>query len=169
MEPVPPAPQPCTQAPSLAVHAPMLRRYLFVLGSRHDRVEDVVQESFVVALQKGVPAEDTGAFLRGVARNLLLRDRRSSASRREIEIADEVWQRRCEDGDGADRLAALAACVAALPRRSRALLQRCYAEGAGRTELADEFGFAPEGVKTALRRLRQTLRHCIERRLGARP
>ena len=162
------APTPPAEASALAPYAPMLQRYLFVLGGRGDRIDDLVQEVFVLALQKELPPDEPGrraAFLRGVARNLLLRDRRSEAARREIEIADEVWQRQCDDGDGEDRLAALRNCVAALPRKSRELLQRCYADGAGRAELGGEFGLAPDGVKTTLRRLREGLRHCIERRL----
>lgn len=165
----------CRQAPAtahdagaLAPHAGMLQRYLFVLGTRTDRIDDLVQEVFVLALQKELPPDEPGrrgAFLRGVARNLLLRDRRSDAQRREIELADEVWQRQCEAGDGEDRLAALRACVDGLPRKSRELLQRCYGDGAGRAELGGEFGLAPEGVKTTLRRLREGLRRCIERRL----
>ncbi len=50
----------------------MLRRYLQTLGARLDRIDDLVQETFVVALQK---LEDhdpwaVAAWLRGVARNL---------------------------------------------------------------------------------------------------
>ncbi len=163
-----PTTAPSTDAVALAPHAPMLQRYLFVLGARGDRIDDLVQDVFVLALQKELPPDEPGrrgAFLRGVARNLLLRERRSEAARREIEIADEVWQRQCDDGDGEDRLTALRACVAGLPQKSRELLQRCYADGAGRAELGGEFGLAPEGVKTTLRRLREGLRRCIERRL----
>lgn len=157
------------EPPALPPHAAMLRRYLWVLGARADRVDDLVQEVFVVALQKGLadrgPAA-AGAFLRGVAKNLLLRERRSRAARREVELADEVWREQCGgDGDGDDRVEALRRCIEALPDKSRALLTRCYQGGAGREALGAEFGMVPDGVKTALRRLRAVLRECIERRL----
>lgn len=160
-----------SQAPpgtlELALHAPMLRRYLFVLGAGVDRLDDLVQETFVLLLQKEI--EDRGphavaAFLRGVAKNLLLRERRSWRARREVEGADEVWQRECGD-DGDARIDALRACVGELPERSRDLLHRHYADHEGRAEIAAALAMTPDGVKTALRRLRDGLRACIERRM----
>lgn len=154
--------------PELAVHAGMLRRYLFVLGAAADRLDDLVQEIFVVALQKRLEDRGhgpVGAFLRGVAKNLLLRERRDAGRQREVELADEVWRARCGGDDGDVRLAALRDCVAALPARSRQLLERCYGGRAGRAVLGIEFGLLPDGVKTALRRLRAALRECVQRRL----
>jgi RNA polymerase sigma factor (sigma-70 family) len=152
---------------TLQEHAAMLRRYLYVLGAGADRIDDLVQEVFVVALHKLLldrgPAA-TAQFLRGVAKNLLLRQRRSFAARREVELGDEVWREQCgEEGDR--RADALRNCVEGLPERGRRLLQRCYADGAGRHELGLEFGMAVDGIKTTLRRLRAALRACIERRL----
>jgi RNA polymerase sigma-70 factor (ECF subfamily) len=156
-------------AGDLAPRAGMLRRYLLVLGAPVDRLDDLVQEVFVLALQR--PFEHrgdaaVGVLLRGIARNLLLRVRRSAAARREVELAHEVW---CEDDgerDGDERLDALRACVEQLPPRSRALLDACYREQRGRDELARAFAMRPDGIKTALRRLRDGLRACVERRRG---
>ena len=165
-----PGTRPSPVQPDLGQHTGMLRRYLFVLGAGADRIDDLVQEVVVVALQKDVQDRGegpVGAFLRRIAKNLVLRDRRSAAARREVELADEVWRAECRDdaGDGEVRLAALRACVAALPERSRNLLARCYGDGAGRSELGVEFGLLADGVKTALRRLRAALRECVDRRL----
>jgi RNA polymerase sigma-70 factor, ECF subfamily len=151
----------------LQPHAEMLRRYLFVLGAGVDRLDDLVQEVFLVALKK--PFDDSGpswaaAWLRGVARNVLLRDRRTAASRREVELVHEVWEQQCADGSGDARIALLQRCIEGLPERSRALLQQTYAEGIGRDELAGRFGMRRDGIKTALRRLRAALRNCVERR-----
>lgn len=151
----------------LAPFAAMLRRYLFVLGAAVDRLDDLVQETFVLVLQKGLEdrgARAVGAFLRGVAKNLLLRERRSRHARREVEGADEVWQQECGD-DGDARIDALRACVGELPERSRDLLHRHYVEHEGRAEIGLAMAMTPDGVKTALRRLRDGLRACIERRL----
>ncbi|HEX5052700.1 MAG TPA: hypothetical protein VFZ65_13065 [Planctomycetota bacterium] len=156
----------CPGPQALAVYAAMLRRYLFVLGARADRIDDLVQEVFVLTLKKGIEdrgAPAVGAFLRGVAKNLLLRERRSRTARREVELADEVWHE--TDGDGDDRVEALRRCVDALPERSRLLLQQTYAHGLGRDAAAHAFGLRVDGVKTALRRLRDGLRECVERRL----
>lgn len=156
---------------ALAAHRPMLRRYLFVLGVRADRVDDLVQDAIVVALQKieqDADPERSGAFLRGIARNLVLRERTTAEKRREVELADQVWRERCGDGDGDDRVAALRACVDGLPAISRQLLDRRYRDGADRITLAREFDLRPEGVKSALRRVRDGLKDCVERRLGSR-
>lgn len=163
-----PAAATAPQQPELTVFAGMLRRYLFVLGAAPDRLDDLIQEVFVVALQKRIEDRGIGpvaAFLRAVAKNLLLRDRRSAAALREVELADEVWNARCGVDDGEARLDALRQCVAALPARSRELLARSYGAGAGRQALGVEFGLVPDGVKTALRRLRALLRECVQRRL----
>ena len=150
----------------LRTHVPMLRRYLYVLGARPDRLDDLVQEALVVALQRAIDLRDervdVRAFLCGVAKNLLLRDRRSAVRRREVELADAVWNE--EPGDDA-RIDALRRCVAELPERSRHLLERTYRDDAGRAETARELGMRRDGVKTALRRLREGLRACVERRL----
>jgi RNA polymerase sigma-70 factor (ECF subfamily) len=155
-------------SPAQQPHGAMLRRYLFVLGARADRLDDLVQEVFVLVLQKGLDdrgAAAAGAFLRGVAKNLLLRERRSAGARREVELADEVWREQCGERDGGERIDALRGCLTALPERSRALLQRTYADGLGRAAVAAELGMRADGVKTALRRLRDGLRECVERRM----
>ena len=157
------------RVPDLHAHAEMLRRYLFVLGARADRIEDLLQEVFAVALKKEL--NDQGAapvavFLRRAAKNMVLRDRHSQVARREVELADEVWREECVDEDEELRLDALRQCVAALADRSRALLQRVYVDGAGRRDVGKEFGLVPNGVKTAMRRLRAGLRECVARRLG---
>jgi RNA polymerase sigma-70 factor, ECF subfamily len=146
----------------------MLRRYLSTLGARPDNVDDLVQEVFVTTMTKRPEdrgPDALGAWLRGVAKNLLLRERRTAASRREVELADEVWREECDDGDGGELLDALQHCVGRLPGRSRAMLQSAYGEGAGRAGIGAEFGLQSDGVKTALRRLRAILRQCVERRL----
>ena len=58
----------------------MLRRYLYVLGAHADRLDDLVQDAFVIALEKR--PEDRGeaafgAFLRAIGKNLVLRERAS--------------------------------------------------------------------------------------------
>lgn len=146
----------------------MLRRYLRTVGVREDRIDDLIQEVFVTALQKPIEHRGDrafGAWLRGVARNLVLRERRSVGARREVELGDEVWCEACGDDDGGELVDALRHCVRQLPARSRAMLQRVYGEGDGRRELGREFGLVTNGVKTALRRLRAALKDCMQRRL----
>ena len=150
----------------LTSHATMLRRYLYVLGADADRIDDLIQEVFVVALRKTAEQYDHdafGAFLRGCAKNMLLRARRSTGARREVELADEVWQHATERYD--ERIDALQTCLDALPPRSRKLLESTYANGLSRLATGQLFGMRANGIKTTLRRLRDGLRLCVERRL----
>jgi RNA polymerase sigma factor (sigma-70 family) len=155
---------------ALAQHTAMLRRYVYVLGVRADRVEDLVQDAMVVALQQfegSVTPDRCGAFLRGIARNLALRARSDAAGRREIELGDRVWHEQV-GAETEARVVALRDCVRALPAASRRLLDRRYRDGADRATLARELGLRAEGVKSALRRLREGLKRCVEVRLGGR-
>lgn len=72
-------------------------------------------------------------------------------------------------GDGGEAwIEALDACLATLSTRVRQALDLRYraGRGASRTELATALGLTPDGVKTMLRRAKDRLRACVQRRLG---
>lgn len=149
----------------VARHRAAIGRYLRVLGARADELDDLLQETFLVLLDRPfVVAGDgqTRAFLRTTARQLFLRRHRNLLP--QVEAADAVWDRRCADDGGDAHLDALQHCLQTLPARSRALVLECYEPDGVRGDVAQRFGMSVEGVKTALRRLRAALRACIERR-----
>jgi len=113
-------------------------------------------------------AAATFVFLRTTARHLWLKSRRRQQALRDVDEADRVWDARCPD-QGQAYLAALEHCVGELPERSRALLAATYTERRGRSASAAAFSLTPDGIKSALRRLRAFLHGCIERRLGGEP
>lgn len=145
-----------------------LCRYVRLLGAEPALADDLVQEAFVVALQRpdfdaGVPAA-AFTFLRTTARRLWLHHHRSRGREHEVADADRVWDERCADDGGDGYVEALRACVAELPDRSRRLLEATYGDGAGRDAAAAAFGMTGHGIKSALRRLRTHLHDCIARR-----
>ena len=172
-EPVTPPLEPSPAREAFAALAarqrPALWRYARVLGADAATADDLVQEAFVVALQR--PAFDATApgavftFLRTTCRQLWLRSRRRTVSERDVDAADVAWTKHCGEGPGDDYVDALHDCLAQLPARSQALLAATYGDGAGRIASGATFGLGPDGVKSALRRLRTFLHDCIRRRL----
>ncbi|MEZ6037027.1 MAG: sigma-70 family RNA polymerase sigma factor [Planctomycetota bacterium] len=143
-------------------HWASVRRYLRVLGADAALADDLAQDVFVLALRKGI--EDRGAptavWLRRTARNLLLDDvgRRRTVA---VDVAELVWEQVGESGE--QRRRALRDCLPLLTERSQRALRMAYGERRSWAQIAVELGMQAGGVKTLLRRCRDTLRDCIER------
>ena len=56
-------------------------------------------------------------------------------------------------------------CLQPLRDRSREAIEMHYRQGLGRAEIAARMGMKPDGIKTLLRRTRQLLRECVERKV----
>ena len=158
-------------------HQSEIYRYLRYLGADGTSAEDLVQDTFLTALKKGIPNIDNiktrSAWLRAVARNLFLnhcrRNRRSRvrADSELLERAESTWSSDfLRDGDGYDYVEALRSCLEKLPERHRSFLDMRYAQGKSRSEMADDWKLTQDGVKSLLRRLRTTLGECVRRELG---
>jgi RNA polymerase sigma-70 factor (ECF subfamily) len=153
-------------------HVPVVRRYLRMHGVGSHAADDLTQEAFVIALQKGVlalPGAAVATFLRRTARFLVLRHRRDVHHAVELaDAVDELWERQCAGDGGEALLAALRHCIAALPERARLAVVRSYGLGAdapaAREAAAAALGLQQNGLKTLLQRARQSLRACIDKR-----
>ena len=106
-----------------------------------------------------------------MARNQLLALRRKQnreISTVELEAADSVWAAAAgPDGSLSDYLDALRECVEQLEGRARQAIDLHYRDGAGREAIAERLDMKPDGVKTLLRRTRQVLRECVERKINS--
>lgn len=170
-----PAPVPAAATgPAIERHLRALWRHLRMYGCDAATADDLAQQVFVIAVEKGALAFEpaaTTAFLHRTARFVFLRHVRDRAGARELaDAADELWARDCGIDGGDARLEALRACVAQLDARARAAVAACYGDGADaagrRDAAAHQLGLRPNGLKTLLQRVRQQLRVCIERRLA---
>lgn len=147
-------------------------RYLRYLGATAADADDLTQETFLAVARSNFEehsVRQTAAYLRTVARNQLLMARRREGreiSTVTLSAAEQVWST-AVDGIGTSQfLAALSDCLAQLKGRARAAIDGFYRQHRSREELASQLDMKPEGVKTLLRRTRDVLRKCIEKRVS---
>ena len=146
-------------------------------------VDDVAQEAFIVAynrLDEFDRSRDFGAWLRGIARNLVINERRKDARRKRI-LSDNLTEVLIASSSANDdepeemgdyalaRLNALKECVRGLPEKSLRLLKSRYEEEHSAQDIAEEFSMNPPAVRKALERLRIALRECMEERIALSP
>lgn len=164
--------------PALAVTAEVVRqhqgavwRWLRVLGCRPQEADDLLQETFLVLLSERLTDEGPAAlraWLRATAKNLFLahcRRAKRAPGLAEHDDVDAAWLGYERDDDGDGYRAALRSCLDTLPVRQRELLELQVHERASPAQLAAASELGEEGARSLLRRIKQALRHCIERRL----
>jgi RNA polymerase sigma factor (sigma-70 family) len=167
------APHPQADAVAELVHRHQdnLGSYLRWLGAPPDSIADILQDTFVAALTRPFERRSevaVAAWLRTVARHLLLRQRRDGGRRGrtvELDEAAAAWERHLGADDGDSFRAALRACMAALTARQGDAVRLRYGDELSVAAVGERLGIGEAGAETLLRRLRQVLRHCIERRL----
>jgi RNA polymerase sigma-70 factor (ECF subfamily) len=152
-------------------HQTAVWRYLRSMGADAALAEELTQETFVVAWQRGIVDRGesaVGRFLCTTAKHRFLRCRRDQGRREELlaELADRVWLRDCEGDAGEAWLAALRQCTGQLDGRTRTAVHLCYGPAQDRAAAARTLGLKANGLKTLLQRARLQLRRCIERKLG---
>jgi RNA polymerase sigma-70 factor (ECF subfamily) len=154
----------------ISQHQADIWRYLRYLGAEAADADDLTQETFL-ALSRAKFQErsgaQTGAYLRTIARNQLLMLRRFQGrdiNTVELEAAEQVWASSAGDSGMDGLLATLAECLETLEGRAREAVQLFYRENLSRAAIASALTMKPEGIKTLLRRTREMLRDCIQRR-----
>jgi RNA polymerase sigma-70 factor (ECF subfamily) len=141
-----------------------------------DQVEEVVQETWVIAYEQLGRYELRGTFLpwvKGIARNVLrehLRECRRVWHAGDGDLFDRLLgeavdrdladEARAEQGER--RLARLSECLEALTPRARAVLVARDRDGEELGSLARRFKQPKEALATALWRIRLAVRHCLE-------
>jgi len=152
-------------------HQAEVWRYLRYLGASAELCDDLLQETFLQYLR--APYEDRGdaarsGWLRTVARNLYLRSfRKPVLTVQQLDEAELAWRDFTRGDGGAEWLAALRECVQGLDGRAQQAVQLQYQERASRQRIGEVLGIGDDGVKSLLRRVRDTLRKCVERRLAS--
>ncbi len=168
-----------------------LRAFIRSIGVDAMWVDDLAQEAFIIAYQRmdEFDAErDFGAWVRGIARNLVINERRKSARRKRI-VADNLTDvlvassSAAEDieadaeatlgmgagmGDRAKaKMTALRECLQKLPEKSQAMIKARYEENASAPDIAEQMDMKSAAVRKSLERIRTAMRKCMEERLLA--
>jgi len=139
------------------------------MGCPADLLDDLVQDVFLSVLASRFEERNehsTSAFLRRVARNLLLKT--MGRQRREpllgdLALTDEVWIEFEGEDRGSAYVEALRGCFAMLAPRASEVLRLRYDKKLGGEAIAHQVGLKEAGVKSILVRAKKRLRECIER------
>lgn len=141
-------------------------------------VEEVLQAALVAAFESLPSYRSGGTFLpwlKGIARHLLLKELRQRARHLALEgdaleaalVAGSVELLGPDDDDPGRQRADLEDCLGRLTPRARALLERHHVHGLPLARLARQFKQTTFAIASALKRIRQSVRACVESR-GAR-
>ena len=155
-------------------HQVSLRVFVRSLGVESGWVDDLAQDTFVVAyreMDSYDPDRDFGKWLRGIARNLVRNELRKQGRHRRIlheslsqHLLDLAEKEKDREVD-VTQLSALRDCAEQLPRRSRELVHSRYYEGWDATILADKFEMKAATVRQTLLRIRRQLYQCVNQRV----
>ncbi len=158
-------------------HQASLRAWIRALGAQDAWVDDIAQEVFLIAHRRRSAFHDgaeVGPWLRGIARNLVLNERRKDARRSRLlhaSLTDVLVAEPTEGvpspGDLPVLVAAMNECVAQLPERSRELLRRRYAGDENASTLARALDMSAQAVRQTLVRVRALVRSCVEAKIGS--
>ncbi|MFQ5506730.1 MAG: RNA polymerase sigma factor [Planctomycetota bacterium] len=158
-------------------HEARLRGFIASLVRDPGTIEDLVQESFLVAWRnlsrydRNLPF---GPWVRGIARRLCLAYYRRPERLDFIDEETVSQLSRLHDSlermPGStldDQLASLRVCLERLPSHQQRVLHLHYEENLGCSEIAETIGRSREAVKKVLQRSRAWLARCIQERMAA--
>ncbi len=142
--------------------------HAFILASVWNRAdaEDLLQETLMEASRGGFTLGNYGAWIREIARRRILEHARKAKRRVELTQAlgrlEEAAQR-LEPPD--ERREALKHCVSHLTHTGRAVLEGRYQQKRTVPDIAEAIRKTVQATYAILKRVRQALKECVERRL----
>jgi len=157
-----------------------IRAFLGRLVGHPDIVDDMAQETFLRAFTNLHVFDGRAPFLAwlaGIARNLALEHLRSESrrlARQNARLAEAMasWRAQYSGSEtatpeGHERyVRAIQGCMDRLPPKSADVITRHYFRGEAAASLSQRLKTSVNAVHQLLFRIRQALRHCIEKRLA---
>ncbi len=158
-------------------HADMLVSYLRALVHRTDLVDDLFQETMLIAWRRLGDYDRSrpfGPWLRGIATRLVLKHRQKSA--RDLlccdsEVLEMVEQRFADLSQSPDdfrtTVERLWLCLKRLPSKLRAAITLAYEQGLRLQQVAERLDASEEAIKKRVQRARGLLGECLDGREAA--
>ena len=153
-----------------------LRSYIRGLGVYSHAVDDIAQDTFIVAykeLEKFDQNLDFGHWLKGIARNLVRNELRKNARQNRIMNDKFSWfliesfDFNYESTFGEHQeIDALKECINNLPEKSKELLNYKYHKEQDSKQMSGVLGMSATAIRLSLMRIRHKLKHCVDFRLG---
>lgn len=155
-------------------HADMLAAFLRSLVWRHEAVDDLFQETMLVAwrrLDDYDRSRPFGPWLRGIAAHLVMAHRRKVATHGTLSCEPEVLEALeaefstlvARPGDSfRGRAESLHDCLAKLPDKMREVIELAYARGMLLRQIALAVNSGEEAVKKRIQRARDLLADCFQ-------
>ena len=151
-------------------HHVRLRAFVRSLGVDPDWVDDVAQETFLIAYRQWStfdPTRDFGKWIRGIAANIVRNEIRKDARRQRIlhtELAEILLQRHYQLKEQPEpvSLDAIRDCVDELTPRCQSIIQGRYRDGETAGTIAERLKLTAENVRQLLVRIRRQIKHCVE-------
>jgi RNA polymerase sigma-70 factor (ECF subfamily) len=154
-----------------------LTAYVLGMVGNHGTADDLVQEVFRIAFVKRDSFEagrSFGAWLRGIARNVVLRHIEQSY-REPILLTEEsldVFEQAAAQAEASvlspdareRRYVFLSECLEALGRRARQLIEMRYTREESAATMAEQLGMSVSAVNVGVFRARAALADCITRK-----
>ncbi|WP_422923852.1 sigma-70 family RNA polymerase sigma factor [Singulisphaera sp. PoT] len=155
-------------------HEAGVRAFLRALGVNAAWVDDLAQETFLVAyrrLDDRDAERDAGPWLRGIARLLAANELRKAGRRSRLiarGLAGLLIARAEPDREtpSAEWIEAMRSCLRDLPEAARELLMRRYADDESAEAMAARLEVRADALRQKLLRLRQVIKQCVERKTG---
>jgi RNA polymerase sigma-70 factor (ECF subfamily) len=141
-----------------------------------DLTEDIFQEVSVVVLQKAdefLPGKDLQAWCRGIARNVVLRERakarrvRTFDGDRIVDLVDAAFAENADRELVDSQRSLLRHCLDLLAEPSRKLIDLRYGSGLSLRQMAERLKRTEAAAQVALFRVRKWLMECVQKKAQA--
>lgn len=153
-------------------HEFAIRTCIRVMGIRDGYVDDLAQETFILAYNKFETFDQSRslrAWLLGLAKNLVLNERRKNSRRNRlisekysILISENYHQNEKTKLEKYD-LNVLNKCLDKLPEKHRRVVTMRYFKNRNSTEIGTALNKEPSNIRHMLRRILESLKVCVNR------